>query len=203
MLALMMVAAAVIGLGDRTGFAGPGEQERYSAWLAKAAADHDAAAAGSACPQATVTSVSAKVVARNEMPDKLSAEPAPGFSERVRVDGCGRAVTHNILVFRTRTGVGNFILLPGETLTSPRLMADVAAAAPGVIPEVGKGACPDPKTAFTGVWGETTVLSQPDAAGAWVERWPLKVCGVDRPIVVTFTPRTDGGTDFSVALSWR
>lgn len=200
MLALIL-AASVIALPDRTGFVGPGEQANYAGWLATTALDFDAGMSGP-CPAATVTSVASNEVHPMDFPASVSAEQVTGLKERVKVEGCGRAMTHNIFVYRTKTGVGNVVLVPGESLAGPRLMSDAAGVAPQVVPEFGKGACDDGSKPV-GLWGEAQVISPPDDKGIWMERWPLKVCGLDRPVLITFSPKVGAGTEFTMTLSWR
>ncbi len=202
MLALVLAAATVAGLPDRTAFAGAGEQDRYSGWLARTVLDFDTGTTGAPCPDATVTALASSEVHPMDFPAAVTAEQVPGLLERVRVDGCGRAMTHNLVVYRTKTGVGSLVLIPGETLAGPRLMADAAATAPQVVPEFGKGVC-EGGAKPVGVWGEAKIVSPPDVNGQWMERWPLKVCDVDRTVLITFTPQVGAGTEFTMTLSWR
>jgi len=193
----------VIALPDRAAFVGPGEQAHYAAWLAKIATDIDTTTAGSACPAATVTAVSSRPVLLNDFPSAVVAQPVSGINEKLRVEGCGRSTLHNIFVYRTNSGVANLSLLPGESLAGPRLMVDATSLAPKVVPEFVGGACANPAVPPVGVWGVASITAQPDAKGMWMERWPLSVCGLDRTLLLTFTPLPDGGTSISVNPGWR
>lgn len=202
---IALLAATVIGLGDRGAQAAAGDQAAYSAML------HDKAIAADAtnnpaCPGATVTSLAGIPFDDASFPSAVAAKSnvTPLLHERVRISGCGRTSIQNLTVLRTADQQLLMIAsLPGMSHSGLILQRDafVTALTVANIPSP----CGDtPLSPEVAKWGEVSVTSAPDANGAWTELWPLRLCGQDRSISVTFTPTPEqGGTAFSITKAWR
>src|SRR4051812_32069528 len=101
MIFLGILAAAVIGLGDRSVQASSDGQPAYSAMLAQRALEADAVNYP-ACPAAKVTSVAGLALDGASFPSSIATKlgVTPLLQERVRIDGCGRSTIQNLTVLR-------------------------------------------------------------------------------------------------------
>lgn len=199
---------SLIGLGDRpVDLTGP-DPVAYSHWLAGSALAQQAQLGG-ACADAQV-----KAGGAWQMPEPLvamwpklaAARRGPVLVEHLQVTGCGRTTEQNVLVARQASGDWLGIpLLPGQSRTDPVLQMDVLRAAMKVAASSPPAVvCSPEEQARTVHSEEVKVVAAPNAKGIWVERWPLRLCGSDRPLTITFTPAaTAGATDFNVRPAWK
>ncbi|HWW25290.1 MAG TPA: hypothetical protein VNZ85_05260 [Caulobacter sp.] len=205
MVFLGMLAAAVVGLGDRGAQAGSDGQAAYSALLAQRALAADAVNYP-ACPNASVTSVAGLDLGEASFPSSIATKlgVTPLLQERVRIDGCGRSTIQNLTVLRGPDQKLMMIAgLPGRGRAALILTRDALPTAL-MIANTDKP-CGDKQLApELAKWGEVIITSPTDTQGVWTELWPLRLCGQDRSVSVTFTPTPDiGGTSYSVTKAWR
>ena len=191
---LIAVAAAVVvaGLPVRPAGLTGGNHAAYAAWLQQRTLVADRAFGGAPCPAATVRWVTGRPLRAGEVAawsGTRQATVGPVWFERVRLTGCGRSILHNFQVSRLRRGGWEAMgTLPGEAVSTPRQQTERMQSLAGVILN-GPPAlpCPGSEALRTMTHGEVRVVSAA-AQGVWTERWPIRVCGVDRTVEVTFTP---------------
>jgi hypothetical protein len=125
-----------------------------------------------------------------------TGQPVSGvFKEIVPVDMCGETVEMNLLAVPQPDGtVKRMNLLPGHSIADPQLQKDALASA---YLAASKGAECRPYAV------RNTRAEAREADGHWTERWDLLVCGKRVPVTMTFTPTTDGGTNFKAAAADR
>jgi hypothetical protein len=203
-------AAALISQPRPTDLVKPDEVQAYSAFVDEHVRGIAANYAGSACPAATrLTSVGLQKVgplASLRTPGAEQQWEGDVYKEQVSVEGCGPARTYNLMVVRQKTGGWfGYGMLPGGSAAGPLLQRDtfnmvgaVAITSPPAL------SCSQDEAMRTGRVVDTVLLDTYVPGGIWHERWIAQVCGIERPVVVTFTPTpADGGTDFSVKPDWR
>ena len=188
MSAWMVLAAVVSALGPRPASLTGGKPAAYAGWLHARVQTADRAFGAEACPTAQIRSISGRALGSGEMAPVhvLRGSGAPAYLERVRLTGCGRETTHNIQVVRLRRGGWDGIgLLPGDPRSTPRqqneAMQQMAAVALNTGPALP---CPSSQALRTMVHGEARVIASHGTG--WTERWPLRLCGVDRSVDVRF-----------------
>ena len=207
MIATLMAAALMVGLGDRPPeFVAPQGIEDYSAWLTQAAIDADAGFFHEACPDAAAQSIINTPADADVAKDGVETPPHQGpiIKEVVRVAGCGRSSLQNLIVLHPATG--GWIarrMFPGSSLAGGRLQIEALAS---VV-----------QTALTGPPALTctaeefqsslrildiSVVSLAKAKHAWTERWSIQVCGAERPMTVTFTTAADGKIAYTAKPAW-
>jgi hypothetical protein len=191
------------------------ELAAYESMLLKAARDADANFAGSPCPDATVEHVARQPVKIADHPDFAA------LNERLKVTGCGRSTTQNVHVGRFggsppwRMVVG----LPGDSMadmplqqsTLPAALAQARVEAPGgckgqqlgeayVAARPGHVDILKPGQTAASVPGHFKIQlpqnveaqrDRLDTSKAWVEVWPIEICGSDRTTAVLFIPLRD------------
>ena len=191
---LLLLAAVVAALPPRPAALTGGESAAYAAWLHQRTLVADRAFGAAPCPAAAVRSLAGRALAPSEAAAWSGTRQAlagPLYLERVRLAGCGRSTVHNFQVSRLRRGGWEAMgALPGETLSTPRqqteLMTSLAGAVLNGRPPLP---CRTSEALRSMTHGEARVVRPPDAAGVWTERWPIRVCGVDRTVEITFAPR--------------
>ena len=195
MLLPLAVAALVTGLSARPPALTGGDARAYAAWLHQRTLVADRAFGAPPCPAAEVRSVLGRPLQPGEVAPWSGTRQGwsgPAFFERVRLTGCGRTAVQNFQVTRLRRGGWEAMgTLPGELLSSPRQQTELTPALATVILNGAPALpCRSSEALRSMTHGEGRVLSQPSAAGgAWTERWPVRACGVDRTVDVTFAPR--------------
>ena len=186
-LSLALVAA----LAPRPAALTAGDARAYGAWLHQRTLVADRAFGGAPCPAAEVRSLGGRPLAGDEVAIWSGARRptvGPAFAERVRLTGCGRTVVHNFQVVRLRRGGWDAMgTLPGEPLSTPRQQTGLMQSLAGVLLNGSPPLpCRSSEALRTMAHGEARVL-RPPTGGAWIERWPVRACGVDRTVDVTFS----------------
>ncbi|CAN5538623.1 hypothetical protein BH10PSE3_BH10PSE3_40240 [soil metagenome] len=209
-----LLVAALTALPPHGGVL-PGEAAAYDAMLASQARTANNVFAGSVCADAKAEPVSIRQWKIVDHPELIV------WREKVRVTGCGHTAIENVNIgrvdgsppWRMTTG------LPGDSLADMTLQASAfpaataeartglaaecqsvslsdvyVAALPGGVDVTPSGA-PTPH-----VHGRLT-MGLPDTAmpmldklalsEAWMEVWPLNICGHDRTLGVVFIPMRD------------
>lgn len=201
-MSLLILAALIAGLTDRSGLVGD-HQADYERWLATRVRSYDASYSGGPCPASKLTSVDLFAPKGNDLTDQMQqVMTGPAVIERIKVEGCGRVTTHNVLAANTAQGMASWPMPPGVSRTSPRLSADVfPVAARLALSALKPSPCRTaPKTVADFKIGAITLRTAPDARGEWSEYWPVSVCGETHRIRARFIPTPDGGADYGVAL---
>jgi hypothetical protein len=201
-----LAAAAVSGLGQRPGGLTHGDPLGYAAWLRERVLTADRAFGGAACPQAQIASLGGVRLRSVQIAGEPGRRAAPMvFLEHLRLTGCGRAVTHNLQVTPAAghdwTGIG---VLPGRPRSSPREQTDAMQAVASVIVNgEPRAPCAASAALLSSTNGEAEVIRPPSGArGAWTERWPMRACGADRTVEVTFAPVPGRPAVASVRPAW-
>ena len=179
------------------------------------------------CAEAKVEPVSVQLV-------KVDGHPDIGaMRARVRVTGCGRSSVQNVDAVRLvgsppwRVAAA----VPGDSLADPGLqqnlwpilLAEAGADVPKscqshelddvyVAARPGHVALPAPGEA-TAEPGRINVRLAPqqegerdklDVAKAWIEVWPLKMCGLDRTVAIVLIPLRDKAAVFHLEIPmWK
>jgi hypothetical protein len=215
-----MIVAALLAAGfiaRPPGLVAPGEGQAFQEMLKYSAASAAARFSGAGCPRAAVVEV------RSE-PVRIQSSPsAPAAREKVEISGCGRTIVENLNVVRTGGAPPWRMLarLPGESLaeydlqqnTWPAAVRQAQAGLPetcaATIGAVSIGANPGHvRVADSGAPAhrqadKLTVALTSDLQAirsslaidrAWLEVWPLRLCGHDRKSGVLFIPTRDGRT---------
>lgn len=191
----------------------PGEQAAYQTMLTKQARDADASFAGSACETATIMVVASEAVIIGSQPDFAARRERV----KVSGCGRSSVQNINVGRFGGEPPWRMFVGLPGESLADMQLQQSIwpaalaqagvglpascqtltlgdlyIAARPGHVDFVGPGT---PTANAPG--GRISMTLPPDAEArradlelsqAWVEVWPLNLCGHDRTTGVVFIP---------------
>ncbi|HYF24094.1 MAG TPA: TonB family protein [Caulobacteraceae bacterium] len=172
----------------------------YAEWLHQTVAENEARETGAACPETKTRSLAWRALPHAEAPAALVAARGPSYavvSERVRVEGCGRARTVNLVVtgppdYHARFG------RPGYGRADPRtdeqvmlLRGEMVRAFHGLQPMC------DPLRDR-----EVEVTREPDREGAWTERWTLEGCGRSFPVEAAFRPGPGGRLDYTLIATW-
>ena len=192
LLVVAMAAAAVAGSPARPAALTGGNAPAYAAWLQQRALVADRAFGAAPCPTATVKWVTGRPLRADEIAAWSGTRQAlvgPIWFERMRLSGCGRSMVHNFQVARLRRGGWEAMgALPGEALSTPRQQTEQMQSLAGVILN-GTPAlpCRSSEALRTMTHGEVRVVSAA-GQGMWTERWPIRACGVDRTVEVTFAP---------------
>jgi len=122
------------------------------------------------------------------------APKAISWVERYAV-GCEPRARRNFMLFLEGEKSRAIELLPGETKADPRLQRDSLRAAKMVAARVNPPGCEKS-------WVTDTSEIEPFKRGTpWIERWKLDLCGKEAEVEMTFTPTSDGGTDFAASLA--
>lgn len=206
---LLFAVAVVAGLSSRPeGLTGP-KPEDYSAWLASQALRADTGfAREKACEAVTFTSDGMSPMPERDLAKTkaMAAEAAgPVVIEHVRVVGCGRDWRQNIISYRTKAGEWrSSILLPGESradyFQQREVLNMVLQIAPIGLSPVTCDSAQQTKTLFMGA---AKVTAKPDASGVWKEVWPVKLCGQERPVEITYTPKAGGDVEMDYQPVWE
>ena len=207
MIAALMAAAVVAGLGERPPeFVAPSGIEDYSAWLAQAAIDSDAGFSHETCPDAAVRSISNTPADADLAKDGVQVPPHQGpiIKEVVSVVGCGRTSLQNLVVVHPTTG--GWIarrMLPGASLAGGRLQIEALAT---IVQIALTG--PPPLTCTAEEFQSSlrivdiSIVSFTKAKHTWAERWSIQVCGANRPITVTFTTLANDKVSYNAKPAW-
>jgi len=206
----------------------PAERAAFEALLRTTALDADAKYGGvPICAEAKVEPVSVQLVNVDGHPD-IAAVRA-----RVRVTGCGRSTLQNVDAIRL-AGSPPWRMaaaVPGDSLADPGLqqnlwpilLAEAGADLPKgcqthalddvyVAARPGQVALPAPGEAIPQP-GHINVRLAPqqeaerdklDVAKAWIEVWPLKMCGLDRTVAIVLIPLRDKAAVFHLEIPmWK
>jgi hypothetical protein len=207
----------------------PAERAAFEAMLRLTALGADAKYGGAPiCTEATVEPVSVDLIDIGGHPDIAAAHA------RVKVNGCGRSSVQNVSVARVAAGPPWLMAAaaPGDSLADPALQNDLlpillaegsaevpktcqsqelgnvyVAARPGhvLLPEAGALA-PSPAGTISVPLSPQAEAhrSELDVSKAWIEVWPLKMCGLDRTLAVVFVPLRDKSGVFHAELRlWK
>ena len=158
--------------------------------------------AGAACRSLVFQEIERNRTGANNIPEDIRNASVTGdvIIEHVRVTGCGRVSRHNLMIFRGRSGGWTAVaLVPGASLASPVLQRDSYTAAVRAVIQLSPDAPCPPGSDITQRlrFGEIILVSAP-RGGVWVERIPLRYCGLDRSMQVTYTLTPDGGADYAL-----
>ena len=201
---LLVVLTAISGLAAApTELLGQQPGSAYSAFVEQQVRADRARVVGPSCAGLTLTALPRDRVGGNYIPPDIVADSATGTAmiEHVRASGCGRISRHNILIYRQHSGGWRAIaLLPGASLASPTLQRDTLSTATRAITQLSTDIpCPPGSTLPQRLRvGEIVMVTPPARGGTWVERIPIRYCGVDRSMQVTYTPTPDGAADYAL-----
>ena len=200
---LGVVLAAITGLlAPPADIRGSQTPEAYAALVQQQVTLDRVRVAGAACRSLVFQEIERNRTGANNIPEDIRNASVTGdvIIEHVRVTGCGRVSRHNLMIFRGRSGGWTAVaLVPGASLASPVLQRDSYTAAVRAVIQLSPDAPCPPGSDITQRlrFGEIILVSAP-RGGVWVERIPLRYCGLDRSMQVTYTLTPDGGADYAL-----
>jgi hypothetical protein len=227
MIALLFLTAALAARPQAV--VHPDERAAYETMLVKQAIDADALFSGTRCDAAVVSDVSIQTVAIKDHPDFAAVHERVRVTGcgRDTVQNLSVGRVGGKLTWRMTAN------LPGESLADPVLqraalpqaLADANVELPAdckvhhmgevyVTARPGRPDFPPPRAAAPKPQpGRPQIRLPPeleaqreklDIPSAWVEVWPLSLCGQDRTTLVAFIPRRDGAQSLYLLMPvWR
>jgi hypothetical protein len=211
----MMIAAIVTGLalsGLPADIVDSGEELAFHEQLEATARRADREFSGSDCPRSRVKLLWLTPVRVGDSPN------GKGVAARLSVTGCGRSSFQNVNASRSGAGEWNMAFqAPGESLADTvrqrGAMAQVMKSARAELPPGCRGVrigdiyvsarpgqvdlLPSGVTSWRPTDGRSVVglpseyeryRPRVDADQAWIEVWPVELCGKDRATTVIFLP---------------
>eukprot|EP01030_Chromulinospumella_sphaerica_P018649 gene18649-18519_t len=226
MLIGLLFAAAIVATPP--GGVLPEEKAAFDSMATAQALAADATFSGGACADARVEPLSVTPVKIADQPELVV------WREKVRVTGCGRSAVHNLNIARVGGATWRMTYgLPGETLTGmqlqgtafPAALAQAKADLPGdcqgmklkdlyiaarhggvdILPPGAPDQGDDiarPQVLLPD--SAAPMVDQMDLTMAWMEVWPIELCGHDRTLAVVFIPLRDGARTVHLFMEvWR
>jgi hypothetical protein len=219
-----MIAAAILAAGfiaRPPGLVAPGEAQAFQEMLKYQAVSASARFSGAACPGAVAVEVRSEPVRIQGAPAAPAAREKVEVSgcgrttvENLNVVRAGGAPPWRMLARLPGESLAEYDLQQntwpeavrqaGAGLPRPCTAATIGAVSVGADPGQVRTAAAGPGTASARRQGATLIVTlTPDleairpslAIGrAWMEVWPLRLCGHDRKVGILFIPTTDGRT---------
>ncbi|NBX66053.1 MAG: hypothetical protein EBQ96_03550 [Proteobacteria bacterium] len=127
------------------------------------------------------------------------------WSEHVKIKGCGRIWSINMLAVARDTGKAPLLLalMPGDTLADPAVQKTTERIGATAIKKADAESCADDAFAtyskIIGYLMADGTLTKKDAGHGWFEEWTYKFCQKDVPVQVAFTPN-GGGYDIKARI---
>lgn len=179
----------------------------YNAFLQRSAVADHVRTTGVACNSPTLRWLGRDRIGGDHIPPEVSRASVTHdvVIEHVQVSGCGRSQRHNLMVYRQANNQLTATALPtGASQATPTLQRDSFSAAVRIAVGMSRDAvCPAGRTLAENFrFGDITLERPRRGNGPWAERMPIQYCGLNRTVVVTYTPSPNGGTDWDIRPAW-
>lgn len=131
------------------------------------------------------------------------------WAEHVKVKGCGRIWTVNMLAVARDTEEGQkppmlLALMPGDTLGDPAVQRSAERIGATAVKKADAETCADdPYATYTKILGflqDDGTLGKTDAGKGWFEEWTYRFCQRDIPVQMAYTANGKGGYDIKARI---